>query len=67
MSCHGLKRQSITNQLRETLKKGEIWEYVPIGWVGGHPDPNFLTGFMMRTNKYLPHKVLNTSDRLLEQ
>ena len=26
-------------------KNGEIWELFPIGWVGGRPDPNFLTGF----------------------
>ena len=26
-------------------KKGQIWEFVPIGWVGLHPDPNLLTGF----------------------
>ena len=22
--------------IREALKKGQIWEFVPIGWVGGH-------------------------------
>ena len=26
-------------------KNGEIWEFFPIGWVGGRPNPNFLTGF----------------------
>ena len=26
-------------------KNGEIWELFPIGWVGLHPVPNFLTGF----------------------
>ena len=33
---------------REAFKKkknGEIWELFPIGWVGLHPVPNFLTGF----------------------
>ena len=36
-----------TKILREAFKKenGQIWEFVPIGWVGLHPHPNFLTGF----------------------
>ena len=32
--------------VREAFKKnGQIWELFPIGWVGGRPNPNFLTGF----------------------
>ena len=33
--------------LREAfkIKNGQIREFLPIGWVGGHPNPKFLTGF----------------------
>ena len=27
------------------IKNGQIREFVPIGWSGGHPNPKFLTGF----------------------
>ena len=30
---------------KPSKKPGQIREFVPIGWEGGCPDPNFLTGF----------------------
>ena len=57
------KNTSFTSLGKPSKKKnGQIWELFPIGWVGLHPVPNFLTGFKKHSecsethNKHLKKK-----------
>ena len=42
-SCWSPKQCLFREEFKQ--KNGQIWEFVPIEWVGLHLNPNFLTGF----------------------